>query len=197
MVTGPLAEETGSKHPTPSPCGSASTTAARAADVVRQLLTMAAALLADDRQGERAQIGRPMKLRRSRAERVARLRDEMHVTANRVARFDVEEFPLVDPVQIERPAASSAALAPAQVLVRLELAAGRLGALLDRLPAGAWSRGCRMGARQVTLGELVDLVLCSAIEDLIDLQQAGRSWALPAELVSTPTKETSRHARAS
>jgi hypothetical protein len=79
VVTGRPGEELGSEHPTPSPCGSASTTAARAADAVRQLLT----------------------------------------------------------------------------------------------------------------------VLCSAIEDLIDLQQTDRSCALPAQLSSTPTKEASRHARAS
>jgi hypothetical protein len=101
-------------------------------------------------------------------ERVARLRDELHATANRVARFAVDDLPIVDPARTTTPTDASM-LAPEQVLSRLELTAGRLITLLEPLSAREWARTGRMGDRLVTLGEIVDRVVHGAAHDLLDL----------------------------
>jgi hypothetical protein len=105
-------------------------------------------------------------------ERVALLRDELHVTANRVARFEIEEHPIVDPLWIAAPTAASAVLGAEQLIAQLDLAAVRLIALLEPLSSRDWMRAGLIGDRLVTLGELVDRVLQRALHDLLDLLDA-------------------------
>jgi hypothetical protein len=105
----------------------------------------------------------------SRLERVARLRDELYATANCVARFGLDEHPVVDLVRITGPTATGAALGPAQLPFRLATSARRLIALLEPLWARDWTRTGGMGERVVILGDLVDRVLHGASHDLLDL----------------------------
>ena len=69
-----------------------------------------------------------------------RVRDDLHVTANRVARFDVDERPTVNPVRARAPAAADATLAPEPLLFQVDLTAASLIALLDPLSAHDWAR---------------------------------------------------------
>jgi hypothetical protein len=105
----------------------------------------------------------------SRLERLARLGDELHATANRVARFVVDEHPVVDPVRVMKASIAGAALAPEWVLFRLDFTAERLRAALEPLSAVDWARIGQMDNRLVTLGEVVDGVLHGAVHDVLDL----------------------------
>jgi hypothetical protein len=163
------------------PTPATSTTAAGASDAVRELLALVKRVVtprSDEVLG--ARFDRATTHGRAPPERVARLRDELHVTANRVARFAVAEHPVVDPVRITAPTAASSALGAEQLTVQLEVTAGRLIDLLGRLSPGDWSRTCRTGGRLVTLGELVDRVLDGATSDLLDLSPAGSERAGPS-----------------
>jgi hypothetical protein len=151
-------------------CGPSSARAMDATSAVRQLVTLARGLLDGSVDKERWRYS-TRSLPWASLQRVALLRDEFHVTANRVARFGFDEHPIVDPVRIAAPTAASAVLAPGQLVFQLDLAAGRLIALLDDLTLRDWTRTCRMGDRIVTLGELVDGLLDEAVDDLLDLLQ--------------------------
>ncbi len=151
----------------PGPVGPVERSSGPAADApaaVRRLLTLAKCLLDADadesRNASAALVSAPL-------QRVALLRDELHVTANRVARFGVDEHPIVDPVRIAAPTVASSVLAPGRLLSQLGMAADRLIALLERLTPRDWSCTCRMGDRIVTLGDLVDGVLGEATHDLL------------------------------
>jgi hypothetical protein len=98
------------------------------------------------------------------AQRVARLRNELHVTANRVARFRFEARPTVDVVRIPPTTAAGAPLAPRVALYRLGLTVDRLVGLIGRLPADDWERVARVGDRQMTLGAIVDEALQMGFE---------------------------------
>lgn len=182
---------------------SSSRQAADAPPAVRRVLALAQSLLDADRHGSlhqsRAQLSLP---------RVALLRDELHVTANRVARFGVEEHPIVDPSRVAAPTAASAVIAPGRLSFQLDLAADRLIALLEPLTPRDWSRSGRMGDRIVTVGELVDGVLDQAVHDLLELLHpvtghashetdgpvGGRSRRDEQTARISPDREASRHA---
>jgi hypothetical protein len=156
--------------PTCPACGSASTTADNAPDAVRRLVGLARELLGGGSDEQRRNVdGRPPTVDESRLERIARLRDELYATANRVARFGLEEHPVVDLVRITGPTATSAALGPAQLLFQLDMSARRLIALPEPLSSHDWTRTGGMGERVVTLGDLVDRVLHGASHDVLDL----------------------------
>jgi RNA polymerase-binding transcription factor DksA len=195
-------------------CGSTSTTPADAAEAVRRLVALARRLLRGNSDEARRHLsGRPTTLDWSPWERTARLRDELHVTANRVARFGVDDQPIVDPIRITAPTAAGAGLGPEQLLFQLDLSAGRLVALLGPLSEWDWTRTCQLGDRLVTLGELVDRVLHGAVHDLLDLLQTapvpgserphvltdGRSLRDRDEHPSrySPEREADRHVRTS
>lgn len=154
-------------------CGSTSTTAGNASDAVRRLVALANHLLREDPQQDGQHPGGSPEQLAARLQRVARLRRELHVTANRVARFGVDERPILDPVRVSTPIASSAGLAPGRLLFQLGLAAGRLVALLDALSVDDWTRAGRMGDRLMTLGELVEPVLHTGSHDILDLLHAS------------------------
>jgi hypothetical protein len=141
-----------------------------APDAVRRVIVLASQLL---REAPGQHRDRPSSESTSNLLRVARLRDELHVTANRVARFGDDEHPLLDPVLISAPTASSAVLARAPLLFQLDLTAGRLIRHLDALAAADWKRTGRMGDRVVTLGDLVEGVVHTGTHDLLDLLRAA------------------------
>ena len=180
-------------EPARPPCGSTTMPAAGASEAVRWLLTLADQLLrGSSDEGRRQFLGRPTTLEWSRLERVARLRDEFHATANRVARFAVDDCPSVDPVRTTAPTAASA-VPPEQLLSQLDLTAGRLIAVLTPLAPRDWTRTCLMGDRVVTLGELVERVLDGAAHDLLELLRAAP--VLAPEGVVTLTHGRSRRDR--
>jgi hypothetical protein len=138
---------------------------------VRGLFSLARQLLrgASDEE-HRRQLG-PRTIESSALDRVARLRDELHATANRVTRFGVEEHPLVEPIRIPAPRATNTVLGPEQLLFQLGLSANRLVALIEPLTPRDWVRTGRVGDRLVTLGEIVNGVLRRAYHDLLQLLQ--------------------------
>ena len=105
--------------------------------------------------------------------RVARLRDEFHVTANRIASFDAYNDHVLSPVRVAGRTTTTAVLGPEQVLAQLEEAASRLIALLETRPARDLTHVTRVGDGLVTLGELVDRVLAGATRDLRELLAAS------------------------
>lgn len=132
------------------------------------------------------------------------------MTANRVARFGVDDHPIVDRIRITASTAAGA-LGPEQLLFQLDLSAGRLIALLGPLSDWDWTRTCHLDGRLVTLGELVDRVLHGAVHDLLDLLHAAPVLAPKRLRVATdgrsqrdrsdehqsrysPEKEADRHA---
>jgi hypothetical protein len=142
-------------------------------EVVRRLVALANRLLGAGPDGEgRRVVGRPT-LDRSRLDRVARLRDEFHATANRVARFAVDDCPNVEPVRITAPSVASTILPPTQLLSQLHLTASRLIRMLTPLSSGDWTRTCLMGGRVVTLGDLVGQVLDGAARDMLELLETA------------------------
>lgn len=131
-----------------SRCGPISMTVTEAPDAVRRLVDLADQLLCRDLDQPLIEVNSP-------PQRVARLRDELHITANRIVSFGDDEHPLLDPVRITVPLAGSSALAPAHVRFQLHVSAGRLLDHLDALSADDWTRIGWMGDRPVSLGELV------------------------------------------
>ena len=156
-----------------SACVSGPMTAADAKTAVQRVVVLANHLLRE----EPGQCPPPNALG-ARQRRVARLRDELHVTANRVARFGYDENPFLDPVRITAPTASSAVLAPGQLLCQLQLTAARLIEHLDALSTADWMRTGRMGDQVVTLGNLVEGLVHTGTHDVLDLLQ-GTSWSAP------------------
>jgi hypothetical protein len=153
-------------------CGSASTTAGNAPDAVRRLVGLARQLLGGGSDERRRNVeGSPPRVDESRLGRIARLREELYATANRVARFGLHEHPVVDLVRITGSTATSAALGPAQLLGQLDMSASRLIGLLEPLSPRDWTRTGGMGERVVTLGDLVDWLLHAASHALLDLQR--------------------------
>jgi hypothetical protein len=102
------------------------------------------------------------------------LRDELHVTANRVERFNVDEHPIIDSVPAV-PAAAGRVLAPEQLLFQLDLTVGRLAALLEPLSEDDWKRTARSGSEFVTLGEVLEAVLHRGVHDLVDATRWGKA----------------------
>ena len=143
-------------------CGWAPLTFSDAPDAVRRLLALASHLLVEGAST-------------AHWARVARLRDELHVTANRVERFNVDEHPIIDSVGIAVPAAAGVVLEPEQLLFQLDLAVGRLAALLEPLSEDDWRRRGRSGSAFVTLGELLETVLHQGIHDLVDATSRGKA----------------------
>jgi hypothetical protein len=196
-------------------CGSTSTTPADAAESVRRLVALARRLLrGNSDEAHRHLSSRPATVDWSRWERTARLRDELHVTTNRVARFGVDDQPIVDPIRIAGPTAAGAGLGPEQLLFQLDLSARRLIAVLGPLSEWDWTRTGQLGGRLVTLGELVDGVLHGAVHDLLDLLQTAPVLASERRHVVTdgrslrdrsdehpsrysPEREANRHASTS
>ena len=109
-------------------------------------------------------------------ERVARLRDELHVTAIRIARFTVDEHPVVEPARIKAPTAATATLGAGQLLFQLRLAADRLVDLLVQVTPQAWLHVGRVGDRPMTLHDLVDDMLVAWTNDFLDPQEAARAF---------------------
>jgi hypothetical protein len=179
-------------EPTCPACGLASTTAGNAPDAVRRLVGLARQLLGCGSDEQRRHFaGRRLPVDESRLERVARLRDELYATANRVARFGLDEHPVVDLVRITGPTATSAALGPGQLLFQLDLSAGRLIALLEPLSSRDWSRTGGMGEQVVTLGDLVDRVLHGACHDILDFLRPARVLA-PQGVAAMADRRTRR-----
>jgi hypothetical protein len=126
-------------------------------------------------------------------QRVARLSDELHITANRVARFGYDEHPFLSSDRVTAPAATRAVLGPGPLLFQLDLTATRLLGHLDTLSAADWMRTGRMGDRIVTLGELVSGVVYAGIHDLLDL--LGAASILPPAGVAPPDHAPGHPAR--
>ena len=146
-----------------------SSSSADAVDALRRLVAAATQVLVPANGEERPDQGPPGVSSAPAARRVARLRNELHVTANRVARFGFDAHPTVDVVRIPPTTAAEALLAPSVVLYRLGLAVDRLARLIGRLPADDWERVGLVGDRQVTLGAIVDEALQAGFE-LLRLQ---------------------------
>ncbi|MGE3447806.1 MAG: hypothetical protein AB7H92_09535 [Microbacteriaceae bacterium] len=113
--------------------------------------------------------GRPSPAGCARFERVARLRDELHATANRVERFRLTDDPVIDAVRVRAARAASAMLSPGQVLHQLDLVADRLVQVLGALTPGEWRRVGRIGDSVITPGGLIDDVIHAARHDLLDM----------------------------
>jgi hypothetical protein len=146
-----------------------SSNSADAVDALRLLVAAATQLLVPAYEEERTDQGPQGVSSAHAARRVARLRNELHVTANRVARFGFDAHPTVDVVRIPPTTAAGALLAPSVVLYRLGLTVDRLARLIGRLPAVDWERVGLVGDRQVTLGAIVDEALQAGF-DLLRLQ---------------------------
>ncbi len=132
-------------------------------DAVRGLVVLADQLVHEDPQ-RLPRCSTPFTVRLAR---VARLRDELHVTANRVCRFRDDAHPVVDPIRITAPISGSRA--PAQLIFQLDLTAGRLVAHVDALSDDGWTRSGKVGGEFVTLGEVVERVLQRSTHDLLAL----------------------------
>lgn len=161
-------------------CGYASAAPATAARSVADLVALARALLAPggaarDDDG----LDRPPPAGCARFERVARLRDELHATANRVERFRLVDAPVIDAVRVRAARAASAVLSSGQVLHQLDLVSDRLVEVLGALTPGEWRRVARLGDGIITLGGLIDDVLHGARHDLLDLMEV-EGGAAPA-----------------
>jgi hypothetical protein len=105
-------------------------------------------------------------------ERVARLRDELHATANRVDRIRTDENAVVQPVRVHASTAATPVLAPAQLRCQLDHTTSRLVALLDEIaPQRPGTAGAGQGAA-TTIVSLLNGVLHGATHDLIDLLAA-------------------------
>lgn len=136
-----------------------SSSSADALDALRRLVAVATQLLEPTDSDERTDHGPLPGASAQAARRVTRLRNELHATANRVARFGFEARPTLDVVHVPPTAAAGALLAPRVVTYRLGLTIDRLAGLIARLSADDWKRVGLVGDRQVTLGALVDEAL--------------------------------------
>lgn len=135
--------------------------AAFATATIRWLVLLGRRLLSRDAEEDR-HLFLTMAFPESPMQRVARLRDEVHVPANRVARFDIDERPIIDPLRILAPTVATVTLAPAQLVFQLDLTARRLVEALERLTPDDWMRTGRMAGKVVTLADLVDGVMRDA-----------------------------------
>jgi hypothetical protein len=141
-------------------CGYADATPTNAVAAVRRVTDLALRLLAA------APTGHAL-------ERVARLRDELHATANRVDRIRSDQNAAVPPVRVHASTAATPELAPAQLRYQLNLTTSRLRALLDEV--APLHRPGTAGAGQeatTTIASLLNGVLHGATHDLIDLLAA-------------------------
>ena len=111
--------------------------------------------------------------RKARLERVRHLRDELHVTANRIARLNADDDGIIEDVRVATPASGVDELVPEHLLFRLELTAARLVALAVPLSDDDWMRTAEVGNHLVRFGEVVADVLDSALQDLHDLLHDG------------------------
>ena len=144
------------------------------AAAVGHLLALAKVLLlAPLGEGPRRPAATASASRGARLERVARLRDELHVTANRIARLDADDDRIIEDLHVAAPASAAGPLVPEHLLVRLELTAARLVALASALSEDDWMRTAEGGDRLVPFGEVVAEVLDAALQDLHDLVDAG------------------------
>lgn len=138
-------------------CGYVEVTPVCAAGAVRRVTALA----------HRALDGVPP---RGTLDRVARYRDELHATANRVERIRSDPRAVVQPVRVHAATAATSTLGPAHLRHQLDLTARRLSALLDELLPAHWRRTARLGeAATTTIPGLVDAVLHPATHDLLDL----------------------------
>jgi hypothetical protein len=106
---------------------------------------------------------------------VARYRDELHATANRVDRIRSDARAVIQPVRVHAATAATSRLDPAQLRYQLDVTAGRLARLLGDLSLLHWRRSAQLGeAATTTIAALVGAVLHPATHDLLDLcHQAG------------------------
>lgn len=161
-------------------CGYASAAPATAARSVADLVALARRLLAPGGAARNADgLDRAPPAGCARFERVARLRDELHATANRVERVRLVDDPMIDAVRVRAARAVSAVLSPGQVLHQLDLVSDRLVEVLGALTPSEWRRVARLGEGVITLGGLIDDVLHGARHDLLDLME-GEGGAPPA-----------------
>lgn len=153
-------------------CGYASAAPATAARSVADLVALARRLLAPGGAARNADgLDRPPPAGCARFERVARLRDELHATANRVERVRLVDDPMIDAVRVRAARAVSAVLSPGQVLHQLDLVSDRLVEVLGALTPSEWRRVARLGEGVITLDGLIDDVLHGARHDLLDLME--------------------------
>ena len=91
-----------------------------------------------------------------RREGAARLRDELHVVANRIRRLRaVPGTSLLAAVSVEPTTALSRTSNTAHLLAMVAVSSERLADLLARLEPEEWELRGRVGAREVTVTELV------------------------------------------
>ena len=171
-------------------CGWGPTTAAAAPDAIRRLVILARAALGG---AEDVTIDRERRAldQASCFERVARLRDELHVTANRVARFEIDGAPTLSPVRIAASTAASATLAPGILVAHLDLSAARLIALVQARP-DAWDKVGRMGDTAVTAGDLVNAVVHGGLHDLLNCVHDSSSPATSTPLTGEERRASAR-----
>lgn len=147
-------------------CGYVAADPGTATRSVSDLVALARRVLEPGNAPDRDLSGR---LAPTRFERVARLRDELHATANRVERFRLTAVPVIDVVRVHAARAATTMLSPGQILHQLDLVGDRLVAALGALTPGDWRRVGRVGDDTITLGELIDDVVHAARHDLLDL----------------------------
>jgi hypothetical protein len=95
-------------------------------------------------------------------EEVARLRDELHAVANRVARLLVAPGSTLAAMDIGSPTALAGPSNPELLVAILTMAAGRLADITDRLGEADWRLVGQLGPETVTVGQLVEVPLHSA-----------------------------------
>jgi hypothetical protein len=147
-------------------CGWRSTTAAEAPEAIQRLVLLARRAL-DHRGSDGCDVPGRMPSR-SAVERVARLRDEIHITANRVARFHLEEHPVLSRVWIDAPVVGCVTLAPGALVSQLELSAARLVQVVQACSVHDGNRTARMDGADVTIEDLLNSVLHTSVHDLLD-----------------------------
>jgi hypothetical protein len=96
----------------------------------------------------------------------ARLRDELHAIANRVARLLIEQDARLSSVTIPPPDALAASASTNILVALLRMAAVRLADLVDALRPEQWGIAGRVGDRTVTVAELVRVPLHHSHRDL-------------------------------
>lgn len=153
-------------------CGYVAAGPSTAARAVSDLVVLARRVLelgdeADDLSGRVAASAG------ARFERVARLRDELHATANRVERFRLTDVPMIDLVRVHATRAATMMLSLGQILHQLDLVGDRLVVTLGALTPAEWRRVARVGDDTITLGGVVDDVVHAARHDLLELVAVG------------------------
>lgn len=95
-------------------------------------------------------------------EEVARLRDELHAVANRVARLLAAPGSALASMDIGSPTALAGPSSPGLLVAVLTMTAERLASMADRLGEEDWRVIGHLGTQTVTIGQLVALPLHSA-----------------------------------